>query len=68
MSFTPMETIKGVHRGPFETANGWQEVDYGHICPDCITEEEEINGSGEMIMGGAAIGSLIEGMVEESDE
>ena len=38
-----MVSVPGVFRGAFDLAAtmGWDERDYGHICPRCIVEEQE---------------------------
>lgn len=56
--------IRGVFPGSFAEAqkdDAWEERDYGHICPVCITEEKIIDSSGEVMVGtGALEGALDE--------
>jgi hypothetical protein len=62
VSFFPIETVKGVFRGDkgMAAVSGWQERDYGEVCPDCarIEAEESGDGEGEVIMGQAALESV----------
>jgi hypothetical protein len=51
-----MVSVPGVFRGAFDLAAtmGWDERDYGHICPRCIVEEqeeEEFNGTEGTVTG-----------------
>lgn len=47
------ETINGVFRGSFFEAQnrGWDQRDYGTICPDCIVEESREEGLGASVVG-----------------
>lgn len=65
-SFFPLEQVKGVFRGPFEKAQkeGWQERDYGQICPDCVNVETQDDG-GEVLMGEAALAAVAPPTSEE---
>ena len=58
--FPGLTEITGVFRGTFEEAlkNGWEERDYGHVCPGCAAEEQDLERDGEIYMGAAAIASL----------
>ena len=41
---------RGFFLGSFQDASGnpgWQERDYGHICPACVLEEKILDSSGE---------------------
>lgn len=63
--FFRLEAVKGIFRGAFDLAQteGWQECDYGHLCPDCVAEEAQEDG--EVLTGQAAIDSL--GVQNEPD-
>ena len=64
-----MLVVQGVFRGAADLAftMGWEERDYGHICPWCIKEEKEdeaFNGA-----EGTVSGALYEkDIMGESDE
>lgn len=57
-TFFPLESIRGVFRGTRSQAlsMGWEEKDYGDVCPDCAKLEAEIDG--EVLLGAAAIDSI----------
>lgn len=65
-TFFPLESVRGVFRGKIEDAEGWEERDFGHICPDCIEAEQD--DGGEVVMGGAALAPLFSKMGEGDEE
>ncbi len=64
-TFFRLENIQGVFRGTFEEAQaeGWQERDYGHACPECVKVElEQEADEGEVVRGGIALQPLFQAM------
>lgn len=39
--FGLVQAPSGWIMAPFEFAEGWREVDYGHQCPKCAKEEDD---------------------------
>jgi len=67
-TFFPLEGVKGVFRGSRSGAwkDGWEERDYGDICPDCAKmEAEEAGEEGEVVMGEEALKAAM-GETDES--
>jgi hypothetical protein len=52
-TFFPLETIRGILRGDSTLAaiKGWEERDYGLICPDCVILEHEESDDTDTVMG-----------------
>jgi hypothetical protein len=68
-TFFPLETVKGVIRGDLTLAEmkGWEERDYGQICPDCAKlEADEAEEGGEVVLGQVALESVTRGPDEEA--
>lgn len=67
----PGSPVKGVYWGPATDAmaEGWQEVDYGHICPECVVEDgQEVAEGDNMVLGKGAWGTALEPMYETEEE
>jgi hypothetical protein len=60
VSFFPIETVKGIFRGDrgMAAVSGWQERDYGEVCPECAKMEADEAGDGEVVLGQAALESV----------
>lgn len=54
--------LRGTYSGTFKEAkkDGWEERDYGCVCPVCIAEEEAMNDDGATVMGVEALGEVLE--------
>jgi len=59
-AFFPVEAVKGIFRGYKADAlhKGWEERDYGDICPNCAKMEADEAGDGEVVLGQAALESV----------
>ncbi len=66
-----MLKVRGVFRGAFDLAAtmGWDERDYGHICPECVEEEaqEDAFNGAEGTVTGAIYDTQLPGADDEGD-
>jgi len=62
------EIRRGVFNGfwPQAMEAGWQETDYGQVCPLCIFEQDRLESSGEVLLLEPNIEKMVE--AEEKEE